>query len=513
MLKPYRNQSTTSSEQILERKGAKISSIRKKISTGYTVGFFSLIIFTLFIFLNLLLIEKRVESYYNISRLNNVTLEARRFEKNYFLYHDDKDINLSLSFVARAQEIAKSEPGNYNQSWLLMISEQWLQLFESIHIQNNNQYNNKKMALQLLHEYGQLLTQIQAEPNQTQALQLAIRIKGQTFTNIVEQLDGDEIKHIQTLFRAIRWILVTLIVAFLISTIIFTKFMVQSVTNPLRSLRESMNLISAGKFSMLPVLPDQDDEIRSIHQAFNRMLNELFEHRREIVRSEKLASLGTMLAGIAHEINNPLSNISTSAELLHAELTKSDQQLANKLIDNIISETDRTRDIVRIVLEFSREQCSTKCQTDLLSTIQEALLLIRGKMGTTFIDIRVEKEHSVFANKQQLQQIFINLLKNAADAMEAAAGKKQISISSRELGDGFLEVIVADTGPGLSPDVFQKIFDPFYTTKTPGKGTGLGLFITHQIIEEHGGTIRVESLPGQGATFKIKIPIGENTRG
>ncbi|MBF0140389.1 MAG: HAMP domain-containing protein [Magnetococcales bacterium] len=464
-----------------------------------------------FIFLNMLLIEKRIESYYAISRLNDVTLEARRFEKNYFLYHDQGDIVRSLAFVAKAQEIIRDEAGLYDQSWLLKISELWLRPFEKVDYQYNNQSDNRNRIFKTIYEYNTLLTQLQLGYAQAQSLQASIRTKGQIVTEIVEQLNLDAVKHIQALFRAIKWVLVFLLAAFLIATIIATQFMVQSVTNPLRSLETSMNRISSGNFSMLPILPRQDDEIRSMHLAFNRMLEELFEHRREIVRSEKLASLGTMLAGIAHEINNPLSNISTSAELLLSEMSGADLELKNRLINHVIAETDRTRDIVRTVLEFSREQCSTKSPTHLLSTINDALLLIHGKMSKTQVDIRVDMEHTVFANRQQLQQVFINLLKNAVEAMEMSGGLKKISIISKEMDDGFLEIGVTDTGPGLSSDSFQIIFDPFHTTKDPGKGTGLGLFITHQIIDEHGGKIRVESKAGQGATFKIKLPIGDAT--
>ncbi|MBF0322995.1 MAG: GHKL domain-containing protein, partial [Magnetococcales bacterium] len=115
--------------------------------------------------------------------------------------------------------------------------------------------------------------------------------------------------------------------------------------------------------------------------------------------------------------------------------------------------------------------------------------------------------------KQQMQQVFINLLKNSAEAMESTSGKKQIVISSRNMHDGFLEITFTDSGPGLPAEYLHQIFDPFFTTKEPGKGTGLGLFVTHRIIEEHGGFIHAESEPEQGATFRIKIPGGEENHG
>ncbi|MBF0152679.1 MAG: HAMP domain-containing histidine kinase [Magnetococcales bacterium] len=495
------------------QKQVKKSSIRKKISAGYAFGFISIVLFALFIFTNLLLIEKQIELYSTISRFLDVILEARRFEKNYFLYHDKDDINRSLSFVSIAQRIVEDDIESHKQGWLVRVGELWLHPFEESPTQSGQQPVDPGQILRLLKEYASLLTQTQSEPEPTPTLQSAIRDKGQILSEIAERLNKLEFQHIQALFKAIKWILVFLIVTFFIFTLVVARFMVQSVTNPLRSLEESMNRISSGNITPLP-LAVADDEMRSMHEAFNRMIRELFEHRREIVRSEKLASLGTMLAGIAHEINNPLSNISTSAEILHAEMAEPDITYKKMLAEQIVSATDRARDIIKTVLDFSRDRSSDKSRTNLLSAIQGALLLMRGELDDNLVvDIKIASDHHVLANKQQLQQVFINLLKNSAEAMESSPGDKHIAISSRDGHDGFLEVTLTDSGPGLPAGCSQQIFDPFFTTKEPGKGTGLGLFVTYQIIEEHGGVIRAESEPEQGATFRIKIPGGEESHG
>ncbi|MBF0176201.1 MAG: HAMP domain-containing protein [Magnetococcales bacterium] len=451
--------------------------------------------------------------YSKISRFLDVILEARRFEKNYFLYHDMNDISRSLSFVSMAKRMVEDDIESHKRGWLVMASELWLHPFEDSPTPSDQKPTNPGEILRLLNDYANLLTKTQSGSESTPISQSAIRDKGQILSEIAERLNKLEFQHIQALFKAIKWILFFLILTFIIFTLVVARFMVRSVTNSLRALEESMKRISSGNLTPLP-LAIADDEIRSTHEAFNRMIRELFEHRREIVRSEKLASLGTMLAGIAHEINNPLSNISTSAEILHAEMEEPDMAYKKMLAEQIVSETDRARDIIKTVLEFSRDRSSDKSRTNLLSTVQGALLLMGRKMdGNLIVNIKVVNCHYVLANKQQMQQVFINLLKNSAEAMESTSGKKQIVISSRNMHDGFLEITFTDSGPGLPAEYLHQIFDPFFTTKEPGKGTGLGLFVTHRIIEEHGGFIHAESEPEQGATFRIKIPGGEENHG
>jgi len=238
------------------------------------------------------------------------------------------------------------------------------------------------------------------------------------------------------------------------------------------------------------------------------MIREILEHREEVMRSEKLASLGTMLAGIAHEINNPLSNISTSAEILEEQFDELGPDDRRELIRQITSQTERVTEIIRMVLEYGREPRHDQRPTDLLSALLEAVVLVRGKLpANVSVGLDVASGLEILANKTRLQQAFINLLANAIDATKEAGRDGAITVSARcPPGSGAVEIVFRDRGAGISPEVVDRIFDPFFSTKDVGHGTGLGLYVTHQIVEQHGGTIQVESSPGEGTAFTIRMP-------
>jgi len=276
---------------------------------------------------------------------------------------------------------------------------------------------------------------------------------------------------------------------------------------PLKELELGMQRIAAGELELLPVA-SANDEIASMNAAFNRMIGEIFEHREEVMRSERLASLGTMLAGIAHEINNPLSNVSTSAELLQEQDEELRPEARRELIRQIISETDRATEIIRTVLAYSRETRFERRPTNLLSTLLESVILVRGELPThVTVDLDVAPDLDVLAHKAKLQQAFINLMKNSIDAMREAQREGTISVSARQLpGDGHVELVFRDGGAGIPPHVIDRVFDPFFSTKDVGHGTGLGLYLVHQIVEQNGGTIRVESTVGEGTTVTLRLP-------
>ena len=245
-----------------------------------------------------------------------------------------------------------------------------------------------------------------------------------------------------------------------------------------------------------------------MNAAFNRMIGELLEHREEVLRKERLASLGTMLAGIAHELNNPLSNVSTSAELLEeqdGELLPGERR---ELVRQIVSETDRATAIIRTVLDYSRERRSERRRTGLLATLLDSVVLVRGELPTgVTVDLDVPPDVEVVAHKTKLQQAFINLLKNAVDAMREAGREGTIAVSARRRpGDGQVELVFRDGGAGIPADAVDRVFDPFFSTKDVGHGTGLGLYLTHQIVEQHGGTIRIDSTRGVGTAVTIRLP-------
>ena len=225
--------------------------------------------------------------------------------------------------------------------------------------------------------------------------------------------------------------------------------------------------------------------------------------REQITQSDKLASIGRLSAGIAHEINNPLTGVLTFAHLLQEKKNNSPQDLRD--LGVIIRETTRVRDIVRGLLDFARQSPFEKQVLSVNDLISQILQLIRNQKE--FKGITVNRDFQadlppIHGDRNQLQQVFLNLILNAA---EAIPGRGTIFIQTRLEMEG-VTITIRDTGCGIKKRDLEKIFDPFYTTKPVGKGTGLGLSITYGIIEQHQGTIRCESTWGEGTTFTIVIP-------
>jgi two-component system, NtrC family, sensor kinase len=227
----------------------------------------------------------------------------------------------------------------------------------------------------------------------------------------------------------------------------------------------------------------------------------------QLFRSEKLASLGKLAAGVAHEINNPLTGILTNSSLLLEDLPADDPWRED--VEVMVHETIRCREIVKRLLDFARQTKPQKRLANVNTLIENIILLVRNQ--ASFRNIAIEKSLAddlaeTLVDPDQIQQVFVNIILNAAEAM-TKGGQLNIS-SSMSSNKEYLLVTIADTGPGIPEDVRERIFDPFYTTKE--HGTGLGLSISYGIVEQHGGEIRVESSPGKGSLFTIQLPVLTN---
>jgi two-component system NtrC family sensor kinase len=487
----------------------RTSSLRGKITIGYVLSFLFLAFVASVLFVNLLVVEDRIGSHAGISRFLDTTLEMRRYEKNYLLYGKGEDLEAAIAYAGTASALVRS--GAMGGSPETSPVPGWLALLAGVERGAGRLEFDPGRTDRLLAEYAALLGRTGdagsgAGAPDAAARAAAVRDLGRSITQIAERLSTVEARNVQEMLRSSRRVIVLLVVVFLLGTAIIARIVLLTAIRPLKELEVGMQRIAAGHFEPLPAGPE-GGEIGSMNAAFNRMIHEVFEHRREMMRSERLASLGTMLAGIAHEINNPLSNISTSAELLREEEATAGSAQCRELLDQIISQTDRATDIIRTVLDFSREQRFEPRPTNLASAILGAVILVRGEMPAhVSVDIDVPPDIEITADKAKLQQAFVNLLTNAIDAMREAHREGNISISARPGDDASVDVAFRDRGTGIPPDVVDRIFDPFFSTKDVGHGTGLGLYLTHQIVEQHGGSIRVESAIGEGTTVTLRLP-------
>ncbi len=227
----------------------------------------------------------------------------------------------------------------------------------------------------------------------------------------------------------------------------------------------------------------------------------------QVVRREKLAALGELVGGVAHEVNSPLTGILAFGQIL--QLEPSAHEESRRAADTIVSEAKRAARIVGKLLTFARQNPPEKMRTELNQVLQDTIELRRYPLKMQQIALVVEFGENLpatWADPFQLQQVFINLLSNAEQALASRSGERRITVRT-EVRGRFLVAIVADTGPGIAPEHLPHIFNPFYTTKPRGVGTGLGLSISFGIVREHGGTLQVVSETGKGAAFEVSLPV------
>jgi PAS domain S-box-containing protein len=224
----------------------------------------------------------------------------------------------------------------------------------------------------------------------------------------------------------------------------------------------------------------------------------------QLIQNEKLTSIGLLAAGIAHEVNTPLAVISSYSQMLRKEISPEDSR--HRLLEKITKQTFRASEIVNSLLNFSRTSATEFTEIDIHQVIIETLSLLEHQFKTA----RIHVEHELradfpmtYGNAGKLQQVFLNLFVNARDAMPSGGELRILTDAS----DSKIEILVQDTGVGISRENVKKIYDPFFTTKAAGKGTGLGLAVSYGIIQEHSGNISVESKPGVGTSFRLELPL------
>ncbi len=259
------------------------------------------------------------------------------------------------------------------------------------------------------------------------------------------------------------------------------------------------------QISMYPLY--EDGKLLTIHLMKN--VTEIKRLKDQLYHSDKLASIGLLVSGVAHEINNPLTGTIAYTELLRMKV--SDEEILGEL-KKIQDSADRCKKIVDNLLTFSRQRTPSKSLESINDVIDRAIDLRAYWLRSSGIEIvrDYDEVSTVFVDSQQIQQVILNILLNAEQALVGAGVKKaRIIFSTRYDREArSVTITIADNGPGIPASVLSRIFDPFFTTKPVGEGTGLGLSISHGIIIEHGGSIRAESPAGGGAVFIIELPIG-----
>ncbi len=490
-----------------------LTSLRSKITGAYIVLVASTVVLGIVAYSDLLFLEQQVTEGEIVSDLRDAVFEMRREEKNLFLYKD-------TDALFRADEHAV---------FLLEILEKYQTTLGAI-LSESEQFT----MVGALNSYRLKMGQWKAASvNDSKPLQDEIRKLGHQLHLSVESLSSKERRMLETAVRESQWFFLISIFIIGLSIYVVGRRLKRVAVTPLKQLESRLKQIAKGRYNHLEP-PSDDREFITFTNAFNRMLKDLEIRQKRMLQSEKLASLGILASGVAHELNNPLSNISSSCQLLLEELEEADPAQIYNWLKQIDSETERGRIIVRALLDFGSQRIFHKVCLNLLGLINETQLII-GKTLHQYsakLTLNIPNDLALEVDKQRMQQLFINLIQNA---MLAGGQGVHVQISARvcnrdtliipegaevagnfecitDYAGPFIEIRVADDGPGIPKDNLSKVFDPFFTTSDPGHGVGLGLFIVQEIVREHEGCLAITSSPGIGTQVIMLLPSKEPNR-
>lgn len=477
-----------------------MSSLRQKTILGFSTFAILLIGISILYFLESRLIEKQIVAGASISEFFDVALEIRRFEKNYLLYHQPTDLSENQAYIERARRL------------LAENRETFEKLAPPARLDE---------VRQTLDRYAEAMSRYAAD-NGVDAAQ-TLRGLGLDIVNSAQTLATNERSALRQRFELQRRFLMFTLLGLLGLLAAAAAVVSGGIVRPLKEMERRMDMVAAGDKARL-TLTSRDREINALVLAFNHVLDEInLRQQQQLIQADRLASLGRLISGVAHEVNNPLSNISSSAQILLEDGETSNPEWRHEMLTQIDNETVRAQRIVRSLLDYAREREFRRRPIPLRATVEETLLFLRNEVPSgIIIQIDIADSLVLSADKPRLQQVFLNLIKNAVEAL-GEAGKIRISatvrradaadspacfldLTSRFSTTNVVDIDILDNGPGIPAGVLARIFDPFYTTKEASHGSGLGLFIVRELVEAHGGLIAAESEPGRHTLFHIRLP-------
>jgi signal transduction histidine kinase len=471
-------------------------SIRKKIILA--ISFFILVsslVWSLNYYTHHLLTNKLQLVEEKVALLNTI-LEARRYEKNFFLYFNVDDLRQAVAYISAAEAKQAAIIDKFGKA------ADGLALPPAL--------NEMKAYRQLFASLSDTFAGKPVDQEELARLQGEIRERGQKITWDVEQLAKAEQAKIYGLARKSRTYLYLGLVAIVLITITTLLFIGLSVNRPLKRIEFATHKIARGDYTSIPDL-STGDQFESLVRSLNRMITVLNQRNDQLMHAQKLASLGTLTSGVAHELNNPLNNISTSVQILQEELAAEAPDYHRELLRETEAQVDRARDIIKNLLEFSREKHFVPVQVNFRKLVLNMVKLIKGELPATIdLGIDIPSDLEVKVDPHRIQRVLMNLVLNAVQAIEGKPGQIEIRARGDSERNEF-SFSVTDTGKGIPLSNQHKIFDPFFTTKEVGLGTGLGLSVSHGIVEQHGGRIEVSSRPGEKTTMTVRFPLAVET--
>jgi two-component system, NtrC family, sensor kinase len=472
--------------------GRPLLGIRTRITMGFFINFLMALGITLISLYVVFILKDKLHFLQVADNFSVEIQQARRFEKNYFLYGTNlseaaNHVNTAMAFLQTNVLPLKGVIGTNNYDALVDHTVTYQKLLENL--QSLDKDKEKTPAAQ------------------RSKLESDLRIHGGEMISLAFSLVQKERQSVEEMLQWSRRVPIFFLIFLFFLMIYLAHLLSRQILAPLNKILKYTQRIAKGDYT--PEIPSRPyrDEFSDLLSAIDRMLEEL-AHRQEIlIQSHKLRAVGTLTAGVAHELNNPINNITLTAHMLLEEYPEISDEERKEMILDLISQADRSRAIVRNLLDFARESESKIESLDLGALIQETIKLAGNqiKLAGVHLDVSVLANlPRIHGDQQQLSQVFLNILLNALDAIPKG-GRIQVSVAHED--PNFVAAKITDNGPGIPEHILPNIFDPFFTTKTQGKGTGLGLSVSQGIIARHGGQIRVSSKEGIGTTFTIILPV------
>jgi two-component system, NtrC family, sensor kinase len=434
-------------------------------------------------------LEREVHLFQITSGFMMETEEARRYEKNFFLH--GTGLEEALEHVERARRI------------LVQNSE------------GLEETAGRKAYAEMLRRLARYEAVLDAHSGQgapasrpSKAIEELVQRRGREMVSFAMSLEDQERKLVNRMLTLSRNVQHGLMGGLLAYIVLMVYMLVRRIVSPIRRFMDYTQRIAEGDHT--PIMPRRwyRDEFSALAVAINHMLAELDRRQDILVQSHKLRAVGTLTAGVAHELNNPINNITLTAHMLLEDHTTLSQKEQQEMIRDIVQEAARTQRIVASLLDFARQSESKVEPLDLGSVAQQTLTLAQNQLTLKGVRAKLEViPHlpRIHGDPQQLTQVVLNLILNA---VEVTSRGGEIDLSVRpDRQEGFLALTVRDYGPGIPDHLLPQIFDPFFTTKARGKGTGLGLSIAQGIVAKHGGRLTVDTIVDQGSTFRVCLPV------
>jgi signal transduction histidine kinase len=481
-----------------------MQSLHSKIILAFGSLSLLMALLALLAFSNMAYLEQRVDQGLVVSRLEHGVMEMRLQEKNLFLYN-----NLAAGEEARLQAAAVMALMDAEQAQLVSLSDAAL----------------LARFRQILADYRAALGRYLSQDSPGAEDKALIRAQGHSAAELASQLTASERRTLSSAIATAHWGMALSILILALMVVALGRWLARRVVSPLRQLTQDLAPIAAGHFDHLS-LTHADAEMLAFGEAFNRMLQELELRQRRLAQSEKLAALGVLIAGVAHELNNPISNISTTAQLLLEEHAEAGPAQLAEWAGMIDAETARAQRIIAALQGYGKQGLAEPVPLRLAELIHSCQPLLDGllRQHQARLSLDIDPELQVIADAQRLQQALINLVQNAALSGEAV----QIEISAGPcasdpappaeagvvLGEPggcgrswpLCRLLIRDSGQGIAAEDLPRVFEPFYSRRQRGAGMGLGLYIVQEIIQEHQGCIALASNPGQGTSVWLYLP-------